>query len=132
MIKGWEEGILGMCVGEKRQLIVPPELGYGDQGAGDIIPGGATLYFDVELLDTEDGPVPVNVFKQIDLNEDSMLSREELSGYLKQQVSLWGSSHELSSNLNECMLETKLFLAFKVSAFSTLSRKMSMTFSCTI
>ena len=112
MIKGWEEGILGMCVGEKRQLIVPPELGYGDQGAGDIIPGGATLYFDVELLDTEDGPVPVNVFKQIDLNEDSMLSREELSGYLKQQVSLGGRSHELSSNLNECMLETNLFLSF--------------------
>lgn len=86
VIKGWEEGILGMCVGEKRQLVVPPEMGYGDQGAGDIIPGGATLYFDVELLDTEEGPVPVNVFKQIDLNEDEMLSREELSGYLKQQV----------------------------------------------
>lgn len=86
VIKGWEEGILGMCVGEKRQLTVPAELGYGDQGAGDIIPGGATLYFDVELLDAEEGPVPVNVFKQIDLNEDEMLSREELSGYLKQQV----------------------------------------------
>merc|ERR1711982_20253 len=52
VIKGWEEGVLGMCVGEKRKLIVPPELGYGDQGAGDIIPGGATLYFDIELLET--------------------------------------------------------------------------------
>jgi len=86
VIKGWEEGVLGMCVGEKRQLIVPPELGYGDQGAGDIIPGGATLYFDIELMDTEEGPTPVNVFKQIDLNDDDSLSREELSGYLKQQV----------------------------------------------
>ena len=38
------------------------------QGAGDIIPGGATLYFEIELLDTEDGPAPVNVFKQIDLD----------------------------------------------------------------
>ena len=38
------------------------------QGAGDIIPGGATLYFDIELIDTEDGPAPVNVFKQIDLD----------------------------------------------------------------
>merc|ERR1739848_755450 len=86
VIKGWEEGVLGMCVGEKRRLIVPPELGYGAQGAGDIIPGGATLYFDIELLDTEEGPQPVNVFKQIDLDSDAALSREELSVYLKQQV----------------------------------------------
>ena len=86
VIKGWEEGVLGMMVGEQRRLIVPPALGYGDQGAGDIIPGGATLYFDVELMGIEDGPTPVNVFKQIDLNEDNALTREEISGYLKQQV----------------------------------------------
>merc|ERR1712153_92706 len=88
VIKGWEEGVLGMCVGEKRRLIVPPELGYGDQGAGEIIPGGATLFFDIELLETEDGPAPVNVFKQIDIDADSALSREELSVYLKQQDKL--------------------------------------------
>ena len=56
------------------------------QGAGEIIPGGATLFFDIELLETEDGPAPVNVFKQIDIDADSALSREELSVYLKQQV----------------------------------------------
>jgi FKBP-type peptidyl-prolyl cis-trans isomerase len=39
-----------MSVGERRQIVVPPKLGYGDRGAGGIIPGGATLYFDVELL----------------------------------------------------------------------------------
>ena len=55
-------------------------------GAGDIIPGGATLYFDVELVSAEEGPTPVNVFKQIDLDSDKQLSRDEIASYLKQQV----------------------------------------------
>merc|ERR1719281_1854739 len=74
VIRGWDEGIVGMCVGEKRKLIVPPELGYGDQGAGEVIPGGATLHFDVELLNIADGPAPVNVFKEIDTNTDMQVS----------------------------------------------------------
>jgi len=75
-----------MCVGEKRRLIVPSDLAYGEQGAGNAIPGGATLNFDIELLDTEDGPIPVNVFKQIDSDLDQHISRDELSGYLRKQV----------------------------------------------
>ena len=62
------------------------ELGYGEHGAGDIIPGGATLYFEIELIEVEDGPTPVNVFRQIDSDDDHQLSREELAGYLRQQV----------------------------------------------
>ena len=44
------------------------------------------MFFDIELLETEEGPQPVNVFKQIDMDNDAALSREELSVYLKQQV----------------------------------------------
>jgi FKBP-type peptidyl-prolyl cis-trans isomerase FkpA len=53
VIQGWDQGVVGMQTGGQRRLIIPSFLGYGDRGGGDVIPPGATLMFDVELLGIE-------------------------------------------------------------------------------
>jgi len=56
VIRGWDEGVAGMRIGEVRELTIAPEMGYGDRGAGTVIPPGSTLVFVVELADIEGLP----------------------------------------------------------------------------
>ncbi|NNC77784.1 MAG: FKBP-type peptidyl-prolyl cis-trans isomerase [Woeseiaceae bacterium] len=56
VIRGWDEGVAGMLIGEKRELTIPPDMAYGERGAGGVIPPGATLVFEVELFNAEAPP----------------------------------------------------------------------------
>merc|ERR1712043_68427 len=104
VIPGWEKGVVGMCVGDKRQLTIPPDLAYGERGFADLIPPHSTLFFDVELLEIkdklsdgldeeagtefEDGPahdhgVDPDSFQAIDADKNNEISWEEMEAYMK-------------------------------------------------
>ncbi|KAA6401157.1 MAG: putative FK506-binding protein 2 precursor [Streblomastix strix] len=56
VLKGWDQGLLGMCKGERRKLFIPSELGFGEQGIDDLIPPNASLMYIVDLIDIKDKP----------------------------------------------------------------------------
>ncbi|XP_004859444.1 peptidyl-prolyl cis-trans isomerase FKBP10 isoform X2 [Heterocephalus glaber] len=96
VIEGLDRGLQGMCVGERRRLVVPPHLAHGESGARGV-PGSAVLLFEVELVSREDGlpdgylfvwhkDPPSSLFEDMDLNKDGEVPPEEFSSFIKAQV----------------------------------------------
>ncbi|XP_061920193.1 peptidyl-prolyl cis-trans isomerase FKBP14-like isoform X2 [Entelurus aequoreus] len=90
-LKGWDKGLKNMCTGERRKLTIPPALAYGKEGKGKI-PPGSTLVFDIELIDIRNGPRSHDSFREMDLNDDWKLSRQEVKAYLKKEFEKHGYS----------------------------------------
>lgn len=89
VIKGFEQGVLNMCKGQKRKIVIPPSLGYGKKGAG-AIPGNTTLTYELEMFDIRQPPPQADMFSHIDTNGDKKLSRKEVSAYMKSQAAAHG------------------------------------------
>ncbi|XP_054478129.1 peptidyl-prolyl cis-trans isomerase FKBP14 [Anoplopoma fimbria] len=91
VLKGWDKGLKDMCTGERRKLTVPPSLAYGKEGKGKI-PPSSTLVFDIELMEIRNGPRSHESFREMDLNDDWKLCREEVRKYLKKEFEKHGYS----------------------------------------
>ncbi|XP_072230295.1 peptidyl-prolyl cis-trans isomerase FKBP10 [Leuresthes tenuis] len=96
VIDGLDEGLRGMCVGEKRLVTVPPHLGHGEKGATGV-PSSAVLVFDIELVNFEKGvppgylfvwleDPPADLFEALDTNKNSEVPQEEFAEFIKLQV----------------------------------------------
>lgn len=85
LIEGWDEGLIGLCKGAKAILVIPPEMGYGSRGTGDIIPGDATLRFDVEVVSVSAPPPQPNLFEELDVDQDGMLAPEEILAHFQRE-----------------------------------------------
>eukprot|EP00933_Yihiella_yeosuensis_P026062 TRINITY_DN20224_c3_g1_i1.p1 TRINITY_DN20224_c3_g1~~TRINITY_DN20224_c3_g1_i1.p1 ORF type:complete len:220 (-),score=51.44 TRINITY_DN20224_c3_g1_i1:195-815(-) len=82
VITGWDAGLIGICKGAKASLRIPPRMAYGDEGAGELIPPGATLHFDVEILNVDKTHHEKdNIFKDLDLDEDGKISKGEATQF---------------------------------------------------
>ncbi|XP_014882686.1 peptidyl-prolyl cis-trans isomerase FKBP14-like isoform X2 [Poecilia latipinna] len=91
VLKGWDKGLQNMCAGERRKLTVPPSLAYGKEGQGKI-PPSSTLIFDIELMEIQNGPRSHETFRDMDLNDDWKLSRQEVKHFLKKEFEKHGYS----------------------------------------
>ncbi|RBQ81915.1 hypothetical protein VDGD_06027 [Verticillium dahliae] len=93
VIKGWEEGLLDMCIGEKRTLTIPSDMGYGPRGMGPI-PGGATLIFETELMGIEGVEKPEKIVVKLPKEEVKEKAEEAAEGIAQKVASVVGEAAE--------------------------------------
>uniref|UniRef100_UPI0037E95A18 peptidyl-prolyl cis-trans isomerase FKBP7 n=1 Tax=Semicossyphus pulcher TaxID=241346 RepID=UPI0037E95A18 len=93
VIKGLDIGMEDMCVGEKRKIIVPPALAFGEKGKHPV-PPNATVVFEVEIYAVSRGPHSVEAFGDIDQDKDKTLSKAEVKEYVKLEYARHGESHD--------------------------------------
>merc|ERR1719445_1384582 len=77
VIPGWDQGLLGVCAGEERHLVVPASLAYGERGAGDVIPPGATLLFDIVIVKVEKKPDPEEIRRKEEEEQQKLRAKEQ-------------------------------------------------------
>ncbi|CRK18938.1 hypothetical protein BN1723_011726 [Verticillium longisporum] len=105
VIKGWEEGLLDMCIGEKRTLTIPSDMGYGPRGMGPI-PGGATLIFETELMGIEGVEKPEKIVVKLPKEEEA---KEEVKE--KAEEAAEGIAQKVASVVGEAAEAVKTVVA---------------------
>ncbi|XP_068101532.1 peptidyl-prolyl cis-trans isomerase FKBP7 [Hyperolius riggenbachi] len=99
VIKGLDIALMDMCPGEKRKVVIPPALAYGEKGYEEKnIPPNATLVFEIELYGISRGPRSVEAFQLIDLDNDMQLSKDEISHYLTEEFRKDGKKRDPSEH----------------------------------
>uniref|UniRef100_A0A7S0PTS5 peptidylprolyl isomerase n=1 Tax=Coccolithus braarudii TaxID=221442 RepID=A0A7S0PTS5_9EUKA len=88
VIQGWDKGLVRLCVGARATMVIPPEMGYGERGAGGgAIPGGATLRFDVEVISVSEPPPFPDLFEELDVDQDGVLTPDEIVVHFRRKDS---------------------------------------------